>query len=343
MTVRSIVTPVAAFALLSMAAAAQAQTQPQSSSVQLYGLVGAYAGSAKLSGAPSSTTVVGGGGMTTSFFGFRGEENLGGGTSAFFTLESFFQPDTGTQGRNATDPLFSRNAYVGLNTQVGKVSFGRHMTPYYINMQVVNPFGGSVVFSPLVVQSYMPTYNNAVLGDSVWNNSVQYTSPNLNGLTTTAIYGAGEVAGHAGVANMGLSARYVRGALTAVGSVQRVRIPGTQLTEQKAWLGGFNYDFRVVKVYAAGEGTQTYGPRAATRTWALGMTVPVSARSSILAGWARTARTAAIVPDNFRNTATVSYDYTLSKHTDVYLAGMYDKRSNAGTGRTTAVGLRHTF
>jgi predicted porin len=340
MTIRCIVKPAAAaIASLFIASAAHAQT-----SVQLYGLVGAYIGSVKLSGAPASTLQEGGGGLTTSFWGVRGEEDIGGGNSVYFNLESFFQPDTGAQGRTAADPFFSRNAFVGVKTGAGKFSFGRQTNPTYVNMQAVNPFGASVVFSPIVTQSFVPTFNNAIIGDTVWNNSVQYTTPSINGFTGTAIYGLGEVAGQNGVANLGLHGRYANGPLVAVASVQRVRTPVTApVTEQKAYLGGLAYDFKVVKVYAAGEGTQTYGRRGHTHTYELGLSVPVSQTGTIIGEWSRTTRSTTGAADTFRNTASIAYDHALSKRTDLYVVYMYDKRNDAGSGNTTALGVRHTF
>lgn len=344
MNTRRIVTPMA---LAILACSAPALAQAQSSAVQFYGLVGAYAGTSKISGAPSATTVVNGGGLTTSYFGFRGEEDLGDGTSAFFTLESFFQPDTGVYGRTTADPLFSRNAFVGLRTRLGKLSIGRHMTPTYISMQAVNPFVGSVQFSPLVLQTYIPTFNNAILGDSIWNNTVQYSTPSINGLVGTLDYGPGEVAGRSGVANVGAHVRYDAGPLIAVASLQRVRNLSTAtvplLVEQNAWLAGVAYDLRVVKLYAAGVGTDTYGTRTATRTWSLGANLPLGQGFSLIGGYARTSRATPQLLGTTRQTATLCLDYALSKRTDVFMLAMEDKRSDAGAGASTAVGLRHAF
>jgi predicted porin len=127
--------------------------------------------------------------MTTSFWGMRGKEDIGGGNAVFFALESFFRPNTGQMGRNTTDGLFSRNAYVGLTGAYGTFKFGEQTNPTYFNQILVNPFGGSVVFSPLIVQSYTASYNNTQIGDTVWANAVEYVSPNYGGLTGTAIYG----------------------------------------------------------------------------------------------------------------------------------------------------------
>ena len=66
------------------------------SSVQLAGLVDAYAGSMRMSGDAARKATVGSGGLTTSWFGMTGSEDLGGGLKANFALTSFFQADTGS-------------------------------------------------------------------------------------------------------------------------------------------------------------------------------------------------------------------------------------------------------
>ena len=81
-------------AALLCAAGAHAQ-----SSVQLTGLVDVFAGSMKMAGDASSKSVVDSGGLTTSWFGMKGTEDLGGGLKAHFNLTSFIKVDTGTQGR----------------------------------------------------------------------------------------------------------------------------------------------------------------------------------------------------------------------------------------------------
>ena len=92
------------------ATGAQAQ-----SSVQLMGLTDVFVGSMKNAGDAGSSKVVNSGGMTTSWFGVKGTEDLGGGLKANFALTSFIKVDSGTQGRFANDPFFSRDANVGLS------------------------------------------------------------------------------------------------------------------------------------------------------------------------------------------------------------------------------------
>ncbi|WP_233575867.1 porin [Noviherbaspirillum saxi] len=316
----------------------------ETTQVQLYGLVGAYVAKSERSGGPAAVTQLGHGGLTTSYWGVRGTEALGSGYKAIFALESFFQTDTGGMGRNATDPLFSRNAYVGFEGGFGKLTFGRQTNPTYVNMGTLSPFGVSVVFSPLVLQSFIGTYNGALVGDTVWNNTIQYTMPRIAGLGGSVMYGLGEVAGGPGTANIGLHANYVNGNFGAAFSAQRFRTPVTApLTQQDAYLLGATYDFKVVKLYGSVVKTDASGTTNDTRTYDVGVRIPVSKSGALLAEWAHTKRTRAGVPDNERHTGSVGYDYFLSKRTDVYAVYSRDRQTGFGSTGTIGMGVRHTF
>lgn len=332
---------IALMATMAVVAAGQASAQ---SSVEVYGLVGAYVGAVKRSGEAVAVTNVGGGGLTTSFLGFRGQEALGGGVKAIFSLESFLRPDTGEQGRSAADPLFSRNAWVGVEGGLGRLTLGRQTNPTYAVMSRLSPLGSSVVFSPLALQTFVAAYGGTILGDSVWNNTVQYNMPTVSGFTGSAIYGLGEQAGHAGIANLGLHGTYSSGKFMAALSAQRLRmnIAVPLAVEQTAYLAGANYDFGVLKAYANGVRTDIDGG-AASRMFDLGMSVPVSKAGALLAEVARTKATRPGVAESRRTTSTVGYDHRLSKRTDVYALYVYDKKSNAASAGSTAVGLRHLF
>lgn len=95
------------------------------SSVEVSGLVDVFAGSIKNSGDAGRKSVVDSGGLTTSWFGFKGTEDLGGGLKANFQLTSFIKVDAGSQGRFANDTFFSRDANVSLSGSFGSVMLGR--------------------------------------------------------------------------------------------------------------------------------------------------------------------------------------------------------------------------
>ncbi|AKJ69430.1 porin [Pandoraea thiooxydans] len=331
--------------LMGTSLGAAAQAAIPTSSVQVYGLIGVYVDNLKRSGMSSGVVQEGSGGLTTSYWGLRGREDLGGGTSAIFALESFFQPNNGDMGRKSTDPFWSRNAYVGLtNPAYGTLTFGRQTNPTYLNMQKVNPFGGSVVFSPLVMQTFIATYGGNIIGDTVWNNGVQYRTPNWHGLAGSVFYSVSNVAGQGGDNNLGLHASYQHGGLTAVASMQRDRMSAVApVVQQDVYLAGAAYDFKLVKLYGAFVSTNSEGAQATSHTYELGASVPVAHNSAVLLEWARTSKTAPRNGGYIRNTASAGYDYHFSKRTDVYAVYSFDKLTSQGAGSTYGVGVRHTF
>ena len=85
--------------------AVAASVSAQSGSVTLYGLMDLGVGDFKSPGSgvnglnPRNKQVVNGA-MSTSYFGLRGAEDLGGGLSATFELSSFIRASTGAVGRS---------------------------------------------------------------------------------------------------------------------------------------------------------------------------------------------------------------------------------------------------
>jgi predicted porin len=95
--------------------------------------------------------------LTGSFpsrLGFRGAEDLGGGTLAIFALETGFAPDTGVMGTG--NRLFGRQSYVGLkNATYGTLTLGRQ-----VNMTILSGIKSDVLgpnlFSISSLDSYLP-------------------------------------------------------------------------------------------------------------------------------------------------------------------------------------------
>lgn len=329
-------------ALLALGTSANNHAQAQS--VEVYGLIGAYLGSMKRSGDAHSVRAVNSGGLQTSYLGFRGKEDLGGGTKVIFAAESFFRADTGEQGRNASDPLFSRNAWVGVEGRHGRLTLGRQTNPTYVTTGQLSPFGISVVFSPLVLHSFVAAYGSNIVGDTVWNNAIQYGTPELGGFKASVLYGLGEAGGREGLANLGLHASLRKDKLFAALSLQRVRVNvSTPLAvQQEAMVAGASYDFGKVKAYGSTSHTRVDRGRK-NRLYDAGLSLALSANTALMMEAARTSSEAPGAPDTHRTTASIGYDYRLSKRSDVYLIYSYDKRSNAGSAGTTALALRHLF
>jgi predicted porin len=332
------------------------------SSVQLYGVVDEWAGNQKFPDGKEAA-VVSGGGLATSYWGLKGAEDLGNGYKAIFTLESFFMAQNGAYGAFKGDTFFSRNAYVGIESPYGTVVAGRLTTSLYVATILFNPFVNSYTFSPMVKHTYLglgsfPTYTTdmGAVGGSDWNNAVEYSSPNFNGLSANVMYALGNTAGENGAKKWSAQFLYFHGAFSATGVYQYVNFnsaPGdlTSLAQSVGLAGmksqgvaqlGATYDLKYVKFF--GQYMYTYNVQGIgnwhVNTAQGGITVPVDV-GSIMASFAYSRDGGGL--DQTRQTASIGYDYPLSKRTDVYAAYMYDHLGNQSSGDTYGVGIRTRF
>jgi len=304
--------------------------QAQGSSVQLYGLIDLSVGSTE---APGGDAVKGvdSGKMSTSYYGLKGSEDLGGGLSANFTIESFMRNDTGAPGRYNGDAYWARSSWVGLSSSLGSLNLGRNTTSLFIQTLIFNAFGDSFGFSPAIRHYFT---SGTTTGDTGWNDSVKYTTPRLGGLTATAHVAAGEADGGK---NGGVSALYFGGGL-GVGLAYQQVAKGATIDNTKTWQLGASYDFGAVKLFGQYGTVDNEATDNSYDIAGLGASVPVGA-GKILAQWGE------IDPEsgNKRTTYTFGYDYNMSKRTDVYAVVMNDKISSVGTGTSYSVGMRHRF
>ncbi len=338
----------AALAALTLGTA-QAQT-----SVRLYGLADAFAGNVKTStpGASASATKIDAGGMTTSYWGIGGTEDLGGGLKAVFAFESFMRNDTGELGRFNGDPAFARSSFVGLEGGFGRVSLGRHTTPYFISTIVYNPFGDSFSFSPAVMHSY----RGYLLNDSGWSNSVAYGG-SFGPVRASLLYSLGlertsDPNRNAG-RSLGGSLNYGQGPLGLNLAYQEVEVAsGTPeaITKQKAMLLSGSYDLSVAKLFLQYQ--ELKDDRGAfnkkDKSYQIGASVPVGPGSVLASyGHVKTTDNDSTTADAKRDSWALGYDYFLSKRTDLYAAWFDTKLKTGSTtaskSRAVGVGIRHRF
>jgi predicted porin len=128
-------------------------------------------------------------GLSASRFGLYGTEDLGGGLSAEFKLESGY--DTGTGGYNDSNGyLFGREAYVGLKGGFGEVKAGLQYSPFADEVDALDPRGLSQFASSLIVNS-----DNLIAASWFVPNAVSYKSPVLWGFQAAGMVSLGGVAG----------------------------------------------------------------------------------------------------------------------------------------------------
>ena len=349
-----------ALKLAAMAAALCSGAAMAQSSVTLYGQVDMFVGGIKSPGTGERAYVANSGGMQTSYWGIKGTEDVGRGLKGIFDLNGFYRTDNGRSGRFDGDAMFSRNAYVGLQSEtLGTIKLGRNTTPYFLSTILFNPLVDSYVFAPSIFHTYFSAtsgsvFDPGVIGDSGWSNSVLYSTPKFGGLTANLIYSFGESAGEVGQNKWGGNLMYFNGAFGATAAFQQVdfnSVPNdldtAGLERQDATQIGLSYDFKVVKLFAQGQYIKTKALAGAPSgdikhtNGQIGAAVPIGA-GSLLASYSY-AKAENDLGDFKRNTIGIAYDYNLSKRTDVYAAYYYDKITGLEHGDSFGVGVRHKF
>jgi predicted porin len=251
-----------ALTTLALAAAGTASAQ---SSVTLYGVADAFL---QYASGDNSVTRLQSGGINGSRFGVRGQEDLGGGLRALFTLESGINLDDGTTGQSGV--FWGRQAFVGLGSDFGTLTLGRQYSSVYYLTSDLSEFSNNVAgASTAVIGGYgppgfayepvrgagtpsgtNPTLSSTGLGGPARvNNSVKYETPGFSGFKVGGLYGFGENNG--GQHTYDLYARYTAGPFDAMLSYVDDRLANEALHWQTysaaaAWSFG---NFRILGGY----------------------------------------------------------------------------------------------
>jgi len=138
--------------------------------------------------------------MAGSRIGFKGEEGLGNGLKAIFTLEYYIAPDANNTVGQQPDPKAAggstsntRQSFVGLqHAKYGTLSMGRQYAFGYGTQVRNDAFGGSAMGSLATLNG--AGGNTFVAGSGArLSNSVVYASPNFSGFSGVVGYSFGEV------------------------------------------------------------------------------------------------------------------------------------------------------
>lgn len=335
--------------------AAQAQ-----SSVTLYGLADAslvWQNHANSNG--DSKLFMTNGAINHSRFGLRGNEDLGGNTSAFFKLENGFNQNDGTLSSNGV--LFNRFAYVGLKGDFGTVTAGNLQSPFHNTM---------ILYDPLTIGDY---YNTAWWygPDSGGTNSINYAY-DFGPVHALVAYGAGGVAGSiASGSQFGGSLSYTQNGLSLMAVYQQTKSKTTNGTQHLVGLAA-SYVLDKATFYAGyqnnRDGAGITNSRLNITGAPLGTDNVIRKDQGVFAGIAwqltpnvllREAYYYDVMRDamNIRGNSGTHWvaiseiEYSLSKRTSFY--GQIDYNHTSGAGNVQlphannqtelAVGLRHWF
>lgn len=318
----------------------------------------------------------------SSYWGLRGSEDLGNGTSAIFTLENEFNP---ANGASVDSAVFNKFSYVGLTSDAwGTFTIGNQKSVADDFMPEADPFGTN-----FGVAGAPTTFGDSL--SSQIQNSVKYMSPDFDGFQfglgvahsrkkTTQ----GSSTNKEGGTHLSLGLKYSTDKLFLGAAYDTTKAYADQSQRVHSFAVGASYDFDIAKVHAAyahqrdgmfGAGifgldafetvndeemaTQWNAKGYKQNSWLVGFTVSVGDHGNVLFSYqgvdAKNPKIAAPVKTKGQ-VFSLGYTYDLSKRTSLYgLAsyGIANTKFFNDAGQLTqkdkikstfvAVGLKHAF
>ncbi len=290
-------------------------------------------------------------------WGLKGSEDLGGGLSAIFTLESGFNSSNGAAMQGGR--MFGRQAFVGLSDKrLGTVTFGRQydsLVDFVAGLTANGNWGGGTASHP---------YDNDNTANSFRiDNAVKYTSPSFAGLTFSGTYAfSNQSTGLSDNREYSVGAQYVNGPLTAAAAYVNVNRPGMNAqgalpsdstnfiaAHQRIWGAGVNYQINLVTLGVIYTHSDIGQPKGATYANAAGQTpdalkfdnIEVNARYQMTPAFSTgvaytytqgsVARAGDKRSPKWHQVSGIA-DYNLSKRTDVYALLGYQRMAGDATG-----------
>ncbi|MFB5147978.1 porin [Burkholderia orbicola] len=263
--------------------------------------------------------------LTPNRFGFRGQEDLGGGLKAIMTLEGGMDPNSGVSLGNR---LFGRQALVGIKGNFGAITLGRQKGLLY-------DFAPDV--EPMSYSSYSLYEMDGIFTGKI-DNAIKYRA-NIGNFAFAALFSTGydstiangsQVPGAFRVGKeYSIAGEYANGPFTGVlGADQR---QGTSITTQgdteRRLFAAAAYQFHNVKTYLGYEWFNSTIP-ATARHFNLyygGLQYQASPYLFLSSAFYYMDMTSA---DQHPYIAATKVDYLLSKSTHVYMQVGFAKNSN---------------
>ena len=321
------------------------------------------------------TTNIAGGTLISDRLGFRGVEDLGGGKTAIFQIESGMaytdhNANTSTgAGSSATanqpGTLFGarRPTFVGLSDKaLGTLQLGSMYSPGFRftgfgDVAGTNVFGTNIS-QGMVTSSATDTFStgNTTADFKMVANAASYVSPTFSGANIELFASAKETAanGYGGITGAIVNYAYQKLTLQAyTQTLQATNATTTVATKANNWGVGAGYDFGIVNTRLSYQKNKYNDqiPSAAITVTKVSVAAPVTKTVLLHAGYAQMEDSAlgtlykASGTTAKANVVNVGAVYTLSKRTNLYAnyaklsQGTSDKFLLSGSASATTAGL----
>lgn len=287
--------------------------------------------------------------LSNTYFGLRGTEDLGGGTKAIFRLQSAFGLNNGTFSRN--ESLFNRLAFVGIqNDTYGTLTLGRQFDSVvdYLAPLSLSGTGAGVNLA------LHPLDNDNLSTQRSTANAVKFESANYAGFHFGGLYGFSNDAGQfSNGRSWSVGAGYSNGPLKVAAAYDQTNNNPSQANTSGATVDDPFSTAALRRTFGVGA-NYAFGPATVGVLWThtrlqdsrLSGTPSLDARFdnieingmynvtpvlALLGNYTYTTGNTSGAGTTSSNpkwhSATLAVDYSLSKRTDVYLAGVYQHAS----------------
>jgi len=308
-------------------------------------------------------------------FGFRGTEDLGSGLKALFVLENGFDVNTGRLGQGGL--MFGRQAYVGLSSSYGTVTLGRQydsVVDYLGILEVGDQWGGYIAAHPGDIDNFNNDYraNNTVkytsatyggltfggtysfggqagnfTGNQIWSLGAGYSNgPIIAGVgylnarqpaQANGLFGNNQSTGVASAVTTPIFSGYTSA------STYQVIGTGAAYTFGSATLGATYSNTRLQNLGAVGTSAFRAGETAAFNNGEINFKYQLTPALLLGSAFTYTKSSGVTEANGTANPGAKYYqgsagaDYFLSKRTDVYFIGVYQKASGTDSTNKPAV------
>lgn len=237
------------------------------SNVTVYGIIdaGYVGGNLRVSSSATSTNAgqtkdtvnaFGQNAESSSRLGVRGNEDLGGGKSAFFTAEFQLYPQDQTLSGNSNSGLFNRQSFVGIKQNgLGQAAIGLQYTPIFTEGLVTDPgnfnnITGNVIYASTQGISSASAGTTYIGFTARTANTLSFKTDSFAGFTASGMYslnnknesevksGSSITGGNTNAGGWGLSSDYTYKKLYVTAAYQALKqntASDTTLSDSTAW------------------------------------------------------------------------------------------------------------
>ncbi|MBP8169649.1 MAG: porin [Azonexus sp.] len=330
---------------------------PPPSLATFYGKLDLFA-EANWGGSTGSRLAMESGGMNGSRVGVKGASDLSGNVKLVYTLEAGFFGNNGrpAQSSGGNTRLFGRQAYVGVEGRLGKLTFGRQYSPYFLE---------TIRFDSFENGYGSPTNDgNVKPGPTRYDSAVVYAAPKYQGFSGMGMVALGGKTGKSDENALGLSLNYTQGPLGLGVSYLNDNHNAYASQRTRFAFAGGSYQIGKVKIMGGLAGANIspdQGVASEWRSWFIGSRIDVTSSGQLWLNYGEGHTRDAPVSDRGLVYAAAWME-TINLQTKAYLAysrhlndpaaafapsgtGAYDYYtvSPGDTANGLALGIQYTF